>query len=108
MEDGGGRSRRRRREEEEVGGAGEGEGGGGRREEEEGGGGQGGAGRVKLVQKPVFYQPKWRRRAFRVGVASAGGTLAAYLQYLVTCTRDNDGDGQLKGSELSLLASQFV
>ena len=56
---------------------------------------------MKLVQKPVFYQPKWRRRAFRVGVASAGGTLTAYLQYLVTYTRDNDGrrlyDDGIKG-----------
>ena len=63
------------------------------------------------VQNTVFYQPKWRRRSSHADDTSAGGTLTAYLQYLVTCTRDNDGgdaDGQLKGSELSLLASQFV
>ena len=64
---------------------------------------------MKLVQKPMFYQQKWRRRSSRVDETSEGGTLTAYLQYLVTCTRDNDGTTTvLKGSELSVLASQFA
>ena len=56
------------------------EGGGGGMRVEGQGGGEGGAGRMKMAERPLIYQPKWRQHSSRADEKSAGGTLTGNLQ----------------------------